>query len=133
MYTYRQTVARDEALPIAYREKVGRRAVGLGDLAEPDLLRLRVEGLLVHNNALLRGLGQPEFTADEIVASLLALAPRILPFADRVWQSLDEARRGGRRSLFEGAQGVMLGVDHGTSPYLPSSTQHGRESVRDRG
>src|SRR3546814_12824477 len=66
----------------AYEDKVGRRAVRLCDLADPDLLRLRVEGLLVHNNALLRGLGQPEFTADEIVASLLALAPRILPFAE---------------------------------------------------
>ncbi|HEY9539351.1 MAG TPA: adenylosuccinate synthase [Kiloniellaceae bacterium] len=105
----------------AYEDKVGRRAVRLCDLADPDLLRLRVEGLLVHNNALLRGLGQPEFTADEIVASLLALAPRILPFADRVWQSLDEARRGGRRILFEGAQGVMLDVDHGTYPYVTSS------------
>src|SRR3546814_16708575 len=75
----------------------------------------------VHNNARLRGLGQPECTAEEIVASLLALAPRILPFADRVWQSLDEARRAGRRILFEGAQGVMLDVDHGTYPYVTSS------------
>jgi adenylosuccinate synthase len=105
----------------AYEDKVGRRAVRLCDLADPGLLRQRVDGLLVHNNALLRGLGQPEYTADEIVANLLALAPRILPFADRVWQSLDEARRGGRRILFEGAQGVMLDVDHGTYPYVTSS------------
>src|SRR5512138_370104 len=105
----------------AYEDKVGRRAVRLCDLADPALLRQRVEGLLVHNNALLRGLGQAEYTADEIVENLLALAPRILPFADRVWQSLDEARRGGRRILFEGAQGVMLDVDHGTYPYVTSS------------
>src|SRR3546814_16598685 len=83
-------VGRDRA------DKVGRRAGLLCDLAVPELRRLRVEGWRVHNNALLRGLGQPEFTADEIVASLLALAPRILPFADRVWQSLDEARLGGQ-------------------------------------
>ncbi|MPZ11470.1 MAG: adenylosuccinate synthase [Kiloniellaceae bacterium] len=105
----------------AYEDKIGRRAVRLCDLTDPNLLRLRVEGLLVHNNALLRGLGQPEFTASEIVESLLALAPRILPFADRVWQSLDAARRGSRRILFEGAQGVMLDVDHGTYPYVTSS------------
>src|SRR3546814_1272589 len=111
----------------AYGEKVGRGAVRLCDLADPDLLRLRVEGLLVHNNALLRGLGQPKFTADEIVASLLALAPRILPFADRVWQSLDEARRGGRRILFEGAQGDMLDVDHGNYPYVTSSNPRTEE------
>ncbi len=105
----------------AYEDKVGRRAVRLCDLSDPDLLRQRVDGLLVHNNALLRGLNQPEFTAEEIVDGLLALAPRILPFADRVWQSLDQARRAGRRILFEGAQGAMLDVDHGTYPFVTSS------------
>jgi adenylosuccinate synthase len=117
----------------AYEDKVGRRAVRLCDLADPDLLRQRVEGLLVHNNALLRGLGQPEFTAEEIVASLLALAPRILPFADRVWQSLDEVRRAGRRILFEGAQGVMLDVDHGTYPYVTSSNTVGGSAAAGSG
>jgi adenylosuccinate synthase len=117
----------------AYEDKVGRRAVRLCDLADPELLRQRVEGLLVHNNALLRGLGQPEFTAEEIVASLLALAPRILPFADRVWQRLDEARRGGRRILFEGAQGVMLDVDHGTYPYVTSSNTVGGSAAAGSG
>jgi len=105
----------------AYEDKVGRRAVRLCDLSDPDLLRQRVDGLLVHNNALLRGLNQPEFTAEEIVDGLLALAPRILPFADRVWESLDQARRAGRRILFEGAQGAMLDVDHGTYPFVTSS------------
>ena len=117
----------------AYEDKVGRRAVRLCDLADPALLRRRVDGLLVHNNALLRGLGQPEFTADEIVDSLLALAPRILPFADRVWQSLDEARRSGRRILFEGAQGVMLDVDHGTYPYVTSSNTVGGSAAAGSG
>jgi adenylosuccinate synthase len=117
----------------AYEDKVGRRAVRLCDLADPELLRQRVDGLLVHNNALLRGLGQPEFTAEEIVASLLALAPRILPFADRVWQRLDEARRAGRRILFEGAQGVMLDVDHGTYPYVTSSNTVGGSAAAGSG
>ncbi|MEQ8354662.1 MAG: adenylosuccinate synthase [Kiloniellaceae bacterium] len=117
----------------AYEDKVGRRAVRLCDLADPQLLRQRVEGLLVHNNALLRGLGQPEFTADEIVDNLLALAPRILPFADRVWQSLDAARRAGRRILFEGAQGVMLDVDHGTYPFVTSSNTVGGSAAAGSG
>jgi adenylosuccinate synthase len=117
----------------AYEDKVGRRAVRLCDLADPELLRQRVEGLLVHNNALLRGLGQPEFTADEIVASLLELAPRILPFADRVWQSLDGARRSRKRILFEGAQGVMLDVDHGTYPFVTSSNTVGGSAAAGSG
>ncbi|WP_193367985.1 adenylosuccinate synthase [Pelagibius marinus] len=117
----------------AYEDKVGRRAVRLCDLSDPELLRQRVEGLLVHNNALLRGLGQPEFTADEIVASLLELAPRILPFADRVWQSLDEARHNRRRILFEGAQGVMLDVDHGTYPFVTSSNTVGGSAAAGSG
>ncbi|WP_299615926.1 adenylosuccinate synthase [Pelagibius sp.] len=105
----------------AYEDKAGRRAVRFCDLGDPDLLRQRVDGLLLHNNALLRGLGQPEFKADEVVESLLALAPRVLPFADRVWQRLDAAKRSGRRILFEGAQGAMLDVDHGTYPFVTSS------------
>ncbi len=117
----------------AYEDKVGRRAVRLCDLADPELLRQRVEGLLVHNNALLRGLGQPEFTADEIVNSLVELAPRILPFADRVWQSLDQARRSRRRILFEGAQGVMLDVDHGTYPFVTSSNTVGGSAAAGSG
>jgi adenylosuccinate synthase len=117
----------------AYEDKVGRRAVRLCDLADPELLRQRVEGLLVHNNALLRGLGEPEFTAGEIVDNLLALAPRILPFADRVWQTLDEARRRGRRILFEGAQGVMLDVDHGTYPFVTSSNTVGGSAAAGSG
>ncbi len=117
----------------AYEDKVGRRAVRLCDLADPELLRQRVEGLLVHNNALLRGLGQPEFTADEIVGSLLELAPRILPFADRVWQSLDQARHSRKRILFEGAQGVMLDVDHGTYPFVTSSNTVGGSAAAGSG
>ena len=75
----------------------------------------------MHHNALLRGLDQPEIDRGELIAKLRAVAPRILPYAAAVWQLLDEARRKGRRILFEGAQGAMLDVDHGTYPFVTSS------------
>ena len=105
----------------AYEDKVGRRAVRVCDLSDPELLAERVDALLLHGNALLRGLGQPEVQRDELIGSLLEVAPKVLPFADRVWQSLHELRRRGRNILFEGAQGALLDVDHGTFPYVTSS------------
>jgi len=105
----------------AYEDKVGRRAVRVCDLADEDLLGERLDGLLLHHNAVLRGLNQPSVDKAEVLAKLRAVAPRILPFADRVWARLDEARRAGRRILFEGAQGAMLDVDHGTYPFVTSS------------
>ncbi|RMD60897.1 MAG: adenylosuccinate synthase [Alphaproteobacteria bacterium] len=105
----------------AYEDKVGRRAVRLCDLADEAHLRARVEALLLHHNAILRGLGEPEFDRDAVLAELHDVAPRILPFADAAWRRLDEARRAGRRILFEGAQGAMLDVDHGTYPFVTSS------------
>src|SRR5882724_9094157 len=105
----------------AYEDKVGRRAVRLCDLADPRTLEDRVDDLLVHHNALLRGLDAPEVDRNELLATLRAVAPRILPYADRCWRLLDEARRRGRRILFEGAQAAMLDVDHGTYPYVTSS------------
>jgi adenylosuccinate synthase len=105
----------------AYEDKVGRRAVRVCDLADPDLLATRVDSLLVHHNALARGLGIEEYDRDKIVSELLEVAPKILPFADRVWERLDEARKLGRRILFEGAQGTLLDVDHGTYPFVTSS------------
>ncbi len=105
----------------AYEDKVGRRAVRVCDLGDADLLAARVDALLLHGNALLRGLGQPEVDRDELIRSLQALAPKILPFAGRVWESLHELRRQGRKILFEGAQGALLDVDHGTFPYVTSS------------
>ncbi|MCG8597546.1 MAG: adenylosuccinate synthase, partial [Kiloniellales bacterium] len=105
----------------AYEDKVGRRAVRVCDLGDAALLAERVDALLLHGNALLRGLGQPEVDRDELIRSLQALAPRILPFAGRVWESLHELRRQGRKILFEGAQGALLDVDHGTFPYVTSS------------
>ena len=105
----------------AYEDKVGRRAVRLCDLADRDALAERVDALLLHHNALLAGLGEPGFERDELIAGLLEIAPKVLPFAERVWQRLDDARRANKRILFEGAQGAMLDVDHGTYPYVTSS------------
>jgi adenylosuccinate synthase len=105
----------------AYEDKVGRRAVRICDLADPALLTRRVDALLVHHNALLRGLGHQPFERDKLVADLLAIAPRILPFVDRVWEVMDRVRRANKRILFEGAQAAMLDVDHGTYPYVTSS------------
>jgi adenylosuccinate synthase len=105
----------------AYEDKVGRRAVRVCDLADPEELRARVEAMFPHHNALLSGLGEPTFERDGLVADLLAIAPRVLPFIDRVWHRLAEARRANSRILFEGAQGAMLDVDHGTYPFVTSS------------
>jgi adenylosuccinate synthase len=105
----------------AYEDKVGRRAVRLCDLTDEAYLSERLDALLAHHNLLLRGLGAEEVSRDEILGRLREVAPRILPFADRVWHRLDEARRQGKRILFEGAQGAMLDVDHGTYPFVTSS------------
>ena len=105
----------------AYEDKVGRRAVRLCDLADGAALEARVTALLAHHNALRRGLGEEPLEAAPLIADLREIAPRLLPFADRVWQRLAEARRSGRRILFEGAQGAMLDIDHGTYPFVTSS------------
>lgn len=105
----------------AYEDKVGRRAVRVCDLADPDLLSERLDVLLVHHNALLRGLGETEIDKDELLEQLLEVAPQVLPFVDQVWQRLEQARQRGERILFEGAQGALLDVDHGTYPYVTSS------------
>jgi adenylosuccinate synthase len=105
----------------AYEDKVGRRAIRVCDLADRQALEWRVDDVLLHHNALLRGLGEPEVDRGELVSALRLIAPRVLPYAGPVWRLLDEARTLGRRILFEGAQGTMLDVDHGTYPYVTSS------------
>jgi adenylosuccinate synthase len=90
-------------------------------LADPDVLDQKIERLLAHHNAMLRGLGMAEADGGALRQGLLEIAPRILPFADVAWLRLDGLRRAGRRILFEGAQGAMLDVDHGTYPYVTSS------------
>ena len=105
----------------AYEDKVARRAIRVADLAEPETLSEKLDELLMHHNTLLAGLGAPTFEKQALLDTLLALAPQILPYAEPVWERLDEARRAGKRILFEGAQAVMLDVDHGTYPYVTSS------------
>jgi len=105
----------------AYEDKVGRRAIRVADLADSATLETRIERLLVHHDALRRGLGLPEVDRAALLASLNEIAPSVLPFAAPVWKVLDEKRRSGRRILFEGAQGALLDVDFGTYPYVTSS------------
>src|SRR6202034_3619733 len=106
----------------AYEDKVARRAIRVADLAEPETLSAKLDELLLHYNVLLQGLGVAPFSKDARMDGLLKLAPQILPYAEPVWERLDELRRGGKRILFEGAQAVMLDVDHGTYPFVTSST-----------
>src|SRR6201985_1269316 len=106
----------------AYEDKVGRRAIRLMDLADLDTLPHKIDRLLAHHNALRRGLNLEEIDGAGILKELRALAPQLLPYAETVWRLLDQKRREGKRILFEGAQGALLDVDHGTYPYVTSST-----------
>jgi adenylosuccinate synthase len=105
----------------AYEDKVGRRAIRVMDLEDPSTLTGKVERLLTHHNALRRGLGHPEIAHGAIMDELMSVAARILPFMDITWKLLDEHRSRGARILFEGAQGTLLDIDHGTYPYVTSS------------
>ncbi|MDF1607972.1 adenylosuccinate synthase [Hoeflea sp. YIM 152468] len=105
----------------AYEDKVGRRAIRVMDLANLETLPAKVERLLTHHNALRRGLGQAEISVETILEELTSVAGRILPFRETVWLLLDKKRRQGARILFEGAQGTLLDVDHGTYPFVTSS------------
>jgi adenylosuccinate synthase len=105
----------------AYEDKVGRRAIRVIDLADEARLKSRVVELLHHHNALRRGFGVEEASADTLMAQLIEIAPKILPYADPVWKTLDAAINDGKKVLFEGAQGAFLDVDHGTYPFVTSS------------
>ncbi|WP_370868370.1 adenylosuccinate synthase [Phenylobacterium sp.] len=105
----------------AYEDKVGRRAIRFADLADREALEVKIERLLAHHGALRKGLGLPEARADEILAQLEELAPRILPYVKPAWRILGDAIKAGQRVLFEGAQATLLDVDHGTYPYVTSS------------
>ncbi|WP_072376084.1 adenylosuccinate synthase [Hyphomicrobium sp. NDB2Meth4] len=105
----------------AYEDKVGRRAIRVQDLRNTATLGDKVDRILVHHNALRRGLGQPEVSREALLSELSEIAPKILPFTDVTWDLLDTERRAGKRILFEGAQGALLDIDHGTYPFVTSS------------
>jgi adenylosuccinate synthase len=105
----------------AYEDKVGRRAIRLMDLADPASLDEKIARLLAHHEPLRRGLGLEPVTASTVREELLSVAPKVLPFMDATWDLLEDYRRDGKRILFEGAQGALLDIDHGTYPFVTSS------------
>jgi adenylosuccinate synthase len=105
----------------AYEDKVGRRSIRMMDLVNTETLPAKVDRLLTHHNALRRGLGQDEIAIDTLIDELMAIRDRMLPFIESVWLLLDQKRKAGERILFEGAQGTLLDIDHGTYPFVTSS------------
>jgi adenylosuccinate synthase len=105
----------------AYEDKVGRRALRAVDLKDGAGLPAKIEKLLAHHNVLRRGFGHAEVDAQALLQSLTTLAPKITPFLGSSWRELQQARLEGKRVLFEGAQAVLLDIDHGTYPFVTSS------------
>ncbi len=105
----------------AYEDKVGRRAIRVMDLKNLTTLKGKIDRLLTHHNALLRGFGREEISPEAIFEELSSVADQILPYVDTVWRLLDNKKREGSRILFEGAQGALLDIDHGTYPFVTSS------------
>jgi len=105
----------------AYEDKVGRRAIRLCDLAHLDDLEAQLDRLTAHHDALRAGFGEAPIDRAKLLADLREIADFVLPYARPVWRDLNEARAAGKRILFEGAQGVLLDVDHGTYPFVTSS------------
>ncbi len=105
----------------AYEDKIGRRSVRVMDLASEDNLDQRLEAALIHHNAIRRGLGKDIYKKDQLKKDLLKIAPEILKFSQPVWKKIDEYKSKGKKILFEGAQGILLDVDHGTYPFVTSS------------
>jgi len=105
----------------AYEDKVARRAIRMCDIEDREVLRARIDNLVFHHNALRRGFGFEEVNADDVEEYILSFADRLRPFIKPVWMVLDEMAKAGKRILFEGAQGVMLDIDHGTYPFVTSS------------
>jgi adenylosuccinate synthase len=105
----------------AYEDKVGRRAIRVQDLKNLSTLAAKVDRLLVHHNALRAGLGKELVSKDQLIAELTEIAPKILPYMDVTWDLLDQAHRDRKQILFEGAQGALLDIDHGTYPFVTSS------------
>ena len=105
----------------AYEDKVGRRSIRVMDLKSEANLSNRLEVVLAHHNAIRKGLKKKEFKKEELMKDLLKIAPEVLRFSQPVWRKMDQFRSEGKKILFEGAQGILLDVDHGTYPYVTSS------------
>ncbi|MDB6180600.1 adenylosuccinate synthase [Paracoccus fistulariae] len=106
----------------AYEDKVGRRTIRVADLGDEETLDARLDRLLAHHDALRQGLGAEPIDRAALKAKLQEIAPKLLPYAQPVWKIMADARKSGRRILFEGAQGSLLDIDFGTYPYVTSST-----------
>ena len=105
----------------AYEDKIGRRSIRVMDLVSESNLEHRLEAVLIHHNAIRKGLGKKIFEKDKLKENLLKIAPKILKFSQPVWKRIDEFKSKGKKILFEGAQGILLDVDHGTYPFVTSS------------
>ncbi len=105
----------------AYEDKVGRRSIRVMDLRSESNLDHRLENVLYHHNAIRKGLGKKTFKKDELKKELLKIAPKILKYSQPVWLKIDEFKKQQKKILFEGAQGILLDVDHGTYPFVTSS------------
>ena len=105
----------------AYEDKVGRRSIRVMDLISEENLNHRLETVLMHHNAIRKGLGKEIFQKDELKKELLEIAPDILKYSQPVWKKIDEFKQQKKKILFEGAQGILLDVDHGTYPFVTSS------------
>lgn len=106
---------------LAYEDKVARRGIRVCDLAHGDYLKERIENMLSHHNALLKGLGADELKTVEVYDELMGMADQILSYTGVTWKAIDQAEKEGKKILFEGAQGHFLDVDHGTYPFVTSS------------
>lgn len=105
----------------AYEDKVGRRGLRVCDLAHPETLRPKLEKMMMYHNALLKGLGAGPVDSESCAKALEEIAPKVLPFVGSSWRALDQAKNDNKKVLFEGAQGIMLDIDHGTYPFVTSS------------
>ena len=105
----------------AYEDKVGRRSIRVMDLVSEENLNHRLETVLIHHNAIRKGLGKELFEKDKLKKELMKIAPEILKYSQPVWKKIDEFKKKGKKILFEGAQGILLDVDHGTYPFVTSS------------
>tara|TARA_B100000427_G_scaffold252409_1_gene215731 strand:- start:2799 stop:4088 length:1290 start_codon:yes stop_codon:yes gene_type:complete len=105
----------------AYEDKIGRRSIRVMDLASEKNLDIKLDTILTHHNAIRKGLGKEIYKKDQLKKDLLKIAPKILKFSKPVWKKIDEYKSQKKKILFEGAQGILLDVDHGTYPFVTSS------------